>query len=274
MESKLEIIWMTESKIELFYYMLWKILYSLPIWIRYGIELLVLLLCGCLALWAIKRIGYFGIFFFEKLFGYVISGVKYLISFPFDWKNDKLHIRLTRMDDQLNLVGSRLVEVMQKTGRKMKEKKIITNQVWKWGIIIFVLLETLAIMPQSKMVQSFNPQYKSLFLFVQNQLNNIEDILTPEIERYPELYETKEESTEEVETVNYLELNEKGKTGANIRKDPSLDADSVLVINADNTIQYLGERQFDGTKYWLKVQIDNGLAVGWLSENLVDNVGD
>lgn len=178
------------------------------------------------------------------------------------------------MDDQLNLVGSRLVEVMQKTGRKMKEKKIITNQVWKWGIIIFVLLETLAIMPQSKMVQSFNPQYKSLFLFVQNQLNNIEDILTPEIERYPELYETKEESTEEVETVNYLELNEKGKTGANIRKDPSLDADSVLVINADNTIQYLGERQFDGTRYWLKVQIDNGLAVGWLSENLVDNVGD
>ena len=274
MEIKLEIIWMTESKIESLYYMLWKILNSLPIWIHYGIELAVLILGGCLALCVIRKMVRGGVYFLEKLLGYAIMSVKYLLSFPFDWKNDKLRVKLIRADEQLNLVGGKLENITHETRQRMKEKKIITKNGWKWFIIIFALLEILAIMPQSRMVQSFDPQYRNLFSFVQNQLNAMEGILTPEIKKYPELFDTKEESTKKVEKAKYLELNEKGKSGANIRKGPSLDEDSIIVINADNEILYLGEKQFDGTRYWLKVQIDNGAAIGWLSKNLVENVDD
>lgn len=175
-----------------------------------------------------------------------------------------------RIDDNLNSVGKKLREMIQYAKNLLKENKIMINK--RKVEVIFLVLFAAAILPEFQAVQSLNERYRTVFCIVQNKLDDFEHALTPKIDEYPELFKKKdkdENTGTDVQEI-YLQLNEKGENGANIRVGPSLDDESITVINTDNSILYLGEKQYDGTRYWLKVQIDDGEIIGWLSGNLVE----
>ena len=241
----------------------------MPIWIRYAIEIVLILLGFCLFLYIAKKIGCFLCFILQKILGGIISGIQYLLILPFKWSNDSVKSSLAGVDEKLNLAGNRLIEIMQRAQTWFKGKKIVISK--RQRLIVFVVLFIATILPEFQAIQSLNDRYRTIFCIAQNQVTKFERALTPRIDEYPELFKEKdeEEDTEIVVQEIYLQLNQKGENGANVRRGPSLDDESIIVVNSENTILYLGEKQYDGTRYWLKVKIDDTEINGWLSGNLV-----
>lgn len=272
MAKKLEIIWGILNKAEPFYYMLWKMMYAMPVWVRNGIEIAIILYVLHLSLSIVRQMVRFLCFGLEKLTGGIICGLQYLLILPFKWSGEKLKNNLAWMDENLNLAGAKLTEAMQKAQTFLKEKKFMKNKGRHLYVSAFIILFIAALIPRLAIIKSLNERYRTSFCIVQNQLDNFEQVLAPRINEYPEIFKEKskdeEENTEEEVQEIYLELNQKGENGANIRKGPSLDDEIISVINSENKILYMNEKEDDGTRYWLKVQIDDKIT-GWLSGNLV-----
>lgn len=261
---------MMVNKAEDVYYMLWKILYGVPAWIRYAIEISVIIFVGCLFLHIVKRIGFLLCFILKKMLSEFILGMQSLLKLPFNYLNDGLKNKAARIDNKLNILGNIVVEVMEKGQAWFKKTKITVSK--RQQMIFFGILFIATILPEFKVIQSLNTPYRTVFCIAQNHITKFEHILTPKIDEYPELFKenNKKEETETAVGEIYLQLNDKGANGANVRKNPSLNAESIMVVNSKNKIIYLGEKQYDGRRYWLKVKVDNMENTGWLSENLVE----
>lgn len=265
---RLETTWTMVSKVEPFYYMLWKIMYELPKWVRYGIEIIILLMAVVLLFWLANRIVVILSYVLERGIGGIISGIQVLLILPDRWLDAERKEHLVRMDEELGVIGRSMVRAIQQVRLWLLDRANLNPAVKrKWLMISFLILFVLALLPEIQIIKRMNESYQEPFCIVQAELMHIEELLTPRMDEYPELFATAEVENE-VEEI-YLELNEKGKAGANIRIEPSLEADSIGIINSANKILYLGEKYYDGTRYWLKVEIDDGVIVGWLSEILV-----
>ena len=71
----------------------------------------------------------------------------------------------------------------------------------------------------------------------------------------------------------YIQLNEKGKSGSNIRSEADLSSDKYIIcsVNENSEILYRDEWFFDGKRYWLWVYVPANGIEGWLSGQLVDS---
>ena len=259
------------SKIELFYYMLWEIIYTVPIWVRYGIELAIILIGIYVLLHIFKRAGGCICFILKIGVRIGIYFIQYILTLRFRHANENKKNRLAGVDEGLNSWGRKLTEKMENAQRWFKEKKIVINK--KRLLVVYMVLLIATILPEFRIVQSLNEQYRTFFCMAQNQMEKFQQVLTPRINEYPELFKEEEGTEMASQEMIYLQLNEKGRNGANVRTGPSLDDESILVINSENTILYLGEVEYDGTRYWLKVRIDDNETVGWLCKNLVETSG-
>ena len=77
---------------------------------------------------------------------------------------------------------------------------------------------------------------------------------------------------EEAKIPVYIQLNEKGKLGANIRQEPSLGAEVVGGVKGGSEILYQYQWECDDDeRYWIKVYIPSDEVEGWLSGKLVDS---
>lgn len=269
METKLEHIWMILNKVEPVYYMIWKLIYMWPDWVRYAVEVL-LLFCGfCVCLRLIKQVIRIFFFVLEKLVIGIICGIQYILARLSECAAFKYNLQ--QMDNRLNILGNYFVNKVREVQDWAQEKKLMPDKGRKIVITFFVILFFIMVLPEFQMMKSLDKQYQNLLCGVQNYVNIIEQKITPKINEYPDLFIEKEQEQEEKIEISEIrvQLNKNGKDGTNVRKGPSLDEESIMIVTTENMIIYLGERQYDGKRYWLKVKVDEEV-MGWLSENLVE----
>ncbi len=166
-------------------------------------------------------------------------------------------------------------------GSEEEEASVKRHTALKWwltvGIIILYISAVFVDLPISKRLQE---DYLTEFANIKTFFQKYEEALSRGYEAYPPLLvkkEPKEEPVVEVETKEeipvYIQLNDKGKLGANIRQEPSLNGEIVGGVNRESEIFYQNqwERDDEG-RYWVKICIVDEDIEGWLSGVLVDGV--
>lgn len=146
------------------------------------------------------------------------------------------------------------------------------------GIIILYIAAVFVDLPLSRYLQE---DYLAEFANIKASFQKYEEAMSRGYEDYPPLFVKREpeeveepvEATVEKEKIPvYIQLNEKGKPGANIRQEPSLDAEVVGGVNGGSEILYRYQWECDEEeRYWIKVYIPSGEMEGWLSGKLVDD---
>ncbi len=102
-------------------------------------------------------------------------------------------------------------------------------------------------------------QYAPLFISVmENEEATEEDIVSMPKEKEP----------------IYIRLNDRGKSGSNIRSEADLSNNGNIIggVNENSEILYRDEWLYDGKRYWLRVYIPADDVEGWLSGQLVDGL--
>ncbi len=87
-------------------------------------------------------------------------------------------------------------------------------------------------------------------------------------EKVANAQELKSEIEEEGHKEVYYVLTEEYQEGANIRKNPGLDAPYLTMALPNEQLLFLGEKQPDGNRTWLKIENTQG-QVGWISDVVV-----
>lgn len=154
-----------------------------------------------------------------------------------------------------------------------------------YGLLVFaaVIIYFLAVFVDLPVAGHISEEYLSSANNIKTLFVQIETLLSNGYEQYPPLFAQKEEyeeavaeevssETEERKAV-FIQLNDRGKNGSNIRSEPDLSTKGNIIggVNKDSEILYGDEWTYDGERYWIRVYIPADGIVGWLSGNLVDS---
>lgn len=154
------------------------------------------------------------------------------------------------------------------------------------GVLIIYLLAVLVDLPVSRY---FSEYYLEELEEVKFFFQKYESELSKGYEKYPPLFVKTEQETDEMdgeitlpeetmdafeEEIIYIQLNERGRNGSNIRSEADLSNGNNIIggVNEKSEIIYQGEWLYDGERYWILVYIPSDNIEGWLSGNLVDSV--
>lgn len=147
-------------------------------------------------------------------------------------------------------------------------------------ILVIYIAAVFVDLPLSKYVQE---EYLAEFAGIKIFFRQYEEAISRGYESYPPLIierkpeEIKEEEAaeaiEKTEQPIYVQLNERGKNGANVRRAPSLAGEVVGGVNGESEILYQHQWDCDDEeRYWIKIYIPADGVEGWLSGKLVDSV--
>lgn len=245
-----------------YYFGGWQNFYHLNWPIRFLIEIIILLILAFLGYKVLKKISH--IFQLKK---YLIKGwvwlateVVYLIGRNSDWAREA--------DSKIMQWGRSAVEGGQRKG----------YGGLKCGFACVILVVYfLAIFVDLPIADHFQEYYLAGPAGIKKFFQKWESVMSKGYEEYPPLFvyeetqETAEETIEEVQEQVYIQLNEKGKNGSNIRQTPSLNGAIVGAVNGESEILYLNQWDHDGERYWINVYLPEDNIEGWLSGKLVDN---
>lgn len=78
-----------------------------------------------------------------------------------------------------------------------------------------------------------------------------------------------EEETEQEQKTMYC-LNENGRNGSNLRKEPGKSAQVVTVLEGDVVMEYIETQEFKGS-VWVHIKLENGTE-GWISGKLIQEM--
>lgn len=183
-------------------------------------------------------------------------------------------------------VDNKVIEWGEKklNGRK-NEKAVKRRKTIKYcavlGIIVLYIMAVFVDLPLSGHLQE---EYLAEFAKVKNFFQQYEEALSSGHEAYPPLFVKKEpeKAAEEAVAVSaieekeevpiYIQLNETGKNGSNVRQEPSLDGQVVGGVNGGMEILYLNQWECDAEeRYWIKIYVPSEDVEGWLSGRLVED---
>lgn len=166
--------------------------------------------------------------------------------------------------------------------KALKRRKILKFCVIL-GIIVLYIVAVFVDLPLSRHLQE---EYLTEFASIKDFFQQYEEALSRGYEDYPPLFVKKEpEETvedpaeepagnieEEEEIPIYIQLNETGKNGSNVRQEPSLNGKVVGGVNGEMEILYMHQWECDDDeRYWIKIYVPSEDVEGWLSGRLVDN---
>lgn len=174
----------------------------------------------------------------------------------------------------------------RKLNGRINEKAIKRRKTIKYcavlGIIVLYIVAVFVDLPLSGHLQE---EYLAEFAKVKNFFRQYEEALSRGYEAYPPLFVKKEpeeiieeatapaESAEEKEEIPiYIQLNETGKNGSNVRQEPSLDGKVVGGVKDGMEILYMNQWECDADeRYWIKICVPSEDVEGWLSGRLVES---
>jgi len=214
-----------------------------------------------------------------KLKPYLIKGsvwitteVVYLLGKDSPWAVETDNKVIEWGEKKLN--GSR-EEKTVKTHKKLKFCVIL-------GVIVLYIAAVFVDLPLSGHLQE---EYLEEFANIKDFFRQYEEAMSKGYEAYPPLFVKREpEVTDEIEEGPaelmeekeeipvYIQLNERGKNGANVRREPSLDGEIVGGVNDGTEILYRYQWECDDEeRYWIKIYVPSDDVEGWLSGRLVDS---
>lgn len=250
------------------YYMCWKLMMALPFWIRRGIELVIFLAIFVLIMLLVKRLAIILCSILQKLVCGLISIIQICLEIWNGMLKEQYAKQIARIDESTSDIGIAVVGALE-----WCREKVCTMTIKRmWCLICFAVLYIIAILPETPLVTNMNETYQTIFAGLRNQMVETEQWMTPNINQYPDVFLKKkvtEEYTSEQQEEIYLLLNADGTNGSFIRSEPDINGAKLEIITSDNQIRYLNEAVYDGQRYWLKVEIDDGRICGWLSGKLV-----
>lgn len=192
-----------------------------------------------------------------------------------------------------------VTEVIYFLGRKNNSAAVLDNAVIDWGkkhadgekklnstlygigALLIAIVYIMAIFVDTPIADNIPQYYLKDIEQIKSACMQYENWLSKGCENYPPLFIKKEmpevietESEAESESVVkediYIQLNERGQNGSNIRKIPDLNGEVVGGVRGDADILYLNEWVHDGERYWVKVFLSKDDIEGWLSGKLVE----
>lgn len=253
-------------KIAHFYYGAWNNFYHLSWPWRFLIELLVSVLILKYVLRLIKNI-------VRKLrldlvliksWVWFVTEVVYLIGRNRNWAVE---------------IDNRMIEWGEKAVNHTDGKKSAALKKCMFVIVIIVYFS--AVLVDLPFANGLEGYYLSGFTKIKLFCQKYEEMLSGDCEQYPPLFRKREPESDEsamaledlqneIEPV-YIQLNDQGRDGSNIRKEPSMNGAVVGGVNGTTEILYQQQFENDGERYWIKVYIPHDAVEGWLSGNLIDS---
>lgn len=182
------------------------------------------------------------------------------------WIHERTGSFFYRIDNGLSDTGKKVDILLERWYKSWRNP--VNNHIALSVVIYGILVIWVCASPYTE-AKSFNGQ--AVYLKVENKL-------TDWLEEH-NLYDCQIEETikdeklalEEKEPI-YIQLNELGKSGANIRSEPNLEYDNNIIggVNAESEMRYCDEWTQDGKRYWVRVYVLDDDVEGWLSGNLVE----
>lgn len=246
------------------YYGVWQNLYSLSWPARFLIELTIVSGIVCVVIWLLKMLGNRLHLKAPLVKGgiFIITELAFLVGRKSDWVVD--------IEQKMAEWGSRVIYARSK-------KK---GRAWKTGLILLILVYLPAVFVDLPISQYLEGYYLTEVGKIKEFFQGWEYKISKGYEKYPPLFVkkepkkeiTKEKDTEETrEAPMYLRLNKKGEDGSNIRREPSMDGEKLIVVKGDMEIVYQNRWERDGERYWLWVYVPSKDTEGWLSGNLIES---
>ena len=153
----------------------------------------------------------------------------------------------------------------------MSWKNPLNSHIMLSVVVYGILLIWISVSPHTEEIEakSFNGQ--AVYLKVENKLTDWLEAHNLYGQQIEEVSNFEGSALEEKELI-YIQLNERGKRGANIRSETNLDHDNNIIggVNAESEILYCNEWTYDGERYWIRVYIPDDDLEGWLSGNLIE----
>lgn len=213
--------------------------------------------------------------FFPYLLRSIFRGIYLLIEAPVCWIHERVGSSFYGIDNGLSGIGAKIDTFLERwyTSWKNPINSHIVLSIMVYGI----LLIWICVSHNTEGIEekSFNGQ--AVYLKVEEKLtdwleaHNLYGQTIEEVANFEESEQEEKVGLEEKEPV-YIQLNERGKRGSNIRSETNLDNDDNIIggVNAESEILYCGEWTYDGERYWIRVYIPDDDVEGWLSGNLIE----
>lgn len=251
-----------------YYYGAWQSFYQVSWPIRFLFEIVFLVSLLCLALWRLRVLA---------------DKCKMRIRLAQVWcviVKETVYI-LGRDKKWAVAIDNRMIDWLQKKTEEdaSKRHRPVLRILLIIAAIVIYFLAVFVDLPFSGYVSE---EYLSGAENCKAFFQQIETFVSKGCEQYPPLFvkredvetavEEPETEPEETEPV-YIQLNDEGKDGANIRSEPDLSDDGNVIsrVNENSQILYLQEWIHDGERYWLRVYDTIDDVEGWLSGKLVDS---
>lgn len=238
------------------YYDLWRILLCL----RWPIRLLIELIITTVLILVILNI-------FEKT--KVFSLVKIIIMTFFVIFMTNIVYFILRTSDRAKDIDCKIEE----WGRKVvhTQYRLPRKMIFACMTVVYIM----AIFVDTPIANCINSKYLGSFNSIKKLCIIVESKLAGDTEMYQvaitEL--NKNENTEKSisNQMIYINLNELGKNGTNVRAEPTLDASIIGWVNQDSEIVYDNDFKFDGQRYWIYIKVIGESSInGWISGKLIE----
>lgn len=269
-----------------FYYVLWSMVLSLPVGVRFLLEMGVGIFLLWLAWPVLRLLARAGIRILEILNTALFGGFRYLLVF-LGHGNEKAY----EWDEKLGKTGRNIRDRLSQSGKNIQtnKKRIFLYKKATWVILVLVYL--LSLLPYSGMDRFINLYYLEDFYFVNRFFTNMEETLTKGKDHYPELFVGKkqsvalagEDAAAEAEAASggqefYLTLNE-ATSYANVREEAGTGGRAFCKVSKEDVLVYQNEAQEVEGRLWLKVKVvSQDDKIGWIStkvlpEDVVQELG-
>ncbi|MDE7417947.1 MAG: hypothetical protein K2N44_16865 [Lachnospiraceae bacterium] len=193
-----------------------------------------------------------------------------------------------------------VTELVYLVGRGKNWAVDIDNKIIEWGekavnrtdrknrsplkgviFLAVIIVYFTAIFVDLPFANGLESYYLTEFTKIKVFCQRYEKLLSRDYEQYPPLFTQKEPKPNDSEVVVeelwkesesvYIHLNDQGKGGSNVRKEPSMNGVVVGGVNEKSEILYRQQFENDGERYWIKVYLPADEIEGWLSGNLIES---
>lgn len=213
--------------------------------------------------------------FFPYLLKKICRGMYLLIEAPVCWIHERVGSSFYGINNGLSAIGEKIDTFLERWHTRWKNP---VNRHIALSIVIYgILLVWICVSPHTEGMETnlFNGQ--AVYLKMENKLTDwleAHNLYGQQLEETTsfEEPEQKDEAVLEEKELVYIQLNERGKRGSNIRSETNLDNDANIIggVNAESEILYRDEWTYDGERYWIRVYMPDDNMEGWLSGNLIE----
>lgn len=257
-----------------FYFVLWSVVLSLPVPVRFLLEIGI----GTFLLWLIwpvvRFIAWLCVQILTAFNTFLFGSIRHILGFfgrgsekAYDW------------DEKLGQNGRKIRDSLEKRGKAIKtnKKRVFLHKKATWFFLL--LLYLLSVLPCFGLEKKINIYYLEEFYRVHHFFMAMEENLTRGKEKYPDLFikepyvpamaEAEEEKAAEEAQDIILELGE-DTSYANVREQAGAQGARLCMVSKEDVLVYQNEMQDVKGRIWLKIKVaSQDDVVGWISTKVL-----